>query len=1151
MNEDAALLASLLDHMPSGLLHLGPEGRILRTNGRLGELFGISPAAVGGSLGGWLDQLQAAGRLRCPLDRAVLEAQFASPSGKARWQLVSGNLLELSVQAMPDGGRLCLWTEAPTEESLAEERARMAHMLENISDSVVLMDAEGRILQNSNRSGALLGMPDHLAQAGSTHQDILRFLYRRGDFGFDQDEDSFIAERRARILAAGRLTYSQRMPDGRWAEYSFRTLAGGELLVMVRDVTELRQALAKLEAGRIEREEDRRRANLLLENTRDIVILTAADGRILESSSRSNAMFGLPPELFAPGAHRRDILRALYRRGDFGFEMGEEEFIQDVRAQLAGPTPLQRTRQMPDGRWAEFNLITREDGLFVISVRDVTELKEAQLALEREQETLRLVVDNMSDGVMLFDAQMRWRMLSRPLVKFLDLPEQFCKLGTSARDVIGWQMKRGDFGTPPEDPEEFEQALDSRIANLRQPGGTQYIRKTQAGYWLDVRMQHLPDGGMLAFYRDVTRLKQQEEQTEAERSLLREVLNSMQEMVVLLDPEARILLSNGWGRNLLDLPEALVQPGALMADAMAHMYRRGDFGFDVPEDDIVHGRVKDVLAGPLHLTRRTVAGKWLEFSYTPISGGRVVTVGRDVTSLKDSEQAAIAARDAAEAGARAKASFLAAMSHEIRTPMNGVLGMLEILARSELKPDQARSVQVMRESAEGLLRIVDDVLDFSKIEAGRLEIEELPFSLRGLIEGTVETLVPAASTRGLKLFADPPAPGPDWLSGDPTRVRQILFNLIGNALKFTERGYVRISAETRANGRSALLTLQVEDSGIGMDPETLARLFQPFTQADSSTTRRFGGTGLGLSIVRRLAELMEGEVSAESEVGRGSRFTVTLRLGLAAQAAQVERAREDAPGAGPSAEGAAEQEGVLVVDDHPVNREVIGRQLELIGLQSDMAEGGAQALGLWRQRRHGIVLLDIHMPGMDGFELARAIRQEEQAEDLSRTTLIAVTANALKGEAERCYAAGMDGFLAKPVTLDGLSRMLGRWLPGLPGAQRGGTLFDPEAMRSLFGQDRERLSSILENFSETALRDLAALQSAQALDVVVEIAHRLKGAARMVGARLLAEQAQGVEHAARAGGLGAAQAAASQLPALLDETMRVARPALAPAEEAK
>ncbi|MBY0336200.1 MAG: response regulator, partial [Acetobacteraceae bacterium] len=236
--------------------------------------------------------------------------------------------------------------------------------------------------------------------------------------------------------------------------------------------------------------------------------------------------------------------------------------------------------------------------------------------------------------------------------------------------------------------------------------------------------------------------------------------------------------------------------------------------------------------------------------------------------------------------------------------------------------------------------------------------------------------------------------------------------------------------------------------------------------------------------------------------------------------------------------------GVLVVDDHPVNREVIGRQLELIGLQADMAEGGAQALAAWRARRHGIVLLDIHMPGMDGFDLARAIRQEEQAKGLDRTTLVAVTANALKGEAERCYGAGMDGFLAKPVTLDGLSKMLGRWVPGLSGQAPAGTLFDPEALRGLFGQDRERLASILETFAETAAEDLAALQAAREAKPITEIAHRLKGSARMVGARLLAERAQGVEEAAKAGGLGAAQAAAAELPGLLAETLKVARPTL-------
>jgi signal transduction histidine kinase/DNA-binding NarL/FixJ family response regulator len=569
---------------------------------------------------------------------------------------------------------------------------------------------------------------------------------------------------------------------------------------------------------------------------------------------------------------------------------------------------------------------------------------------------------------------------------------------------------------------------------------------------------------------------------------------------------------------------------------------RGDFGPLADPDAFAAERERQVLEGELtHITRRTSGGRWAEFTYTRMASGRVISQGRDVTVLKESEQAAIAAKEAAEAAAQAKSAFLAAMSHEIRTPMNGVLGMLEVLGRGELKPEQARSVTVMRESAQSLLRILDDVLDFSKIEAGRMEIEALPFSLSGIIEGMIETLTPEAARRNLALFANPAPGGPDWLEGDPTRVRQILFNLVGNALKFTERGFVRIASEVRAQKGAALLTLTVEDSGVGMDEATLARLFQPFTQADSSTTRRFGGTGLGLSIVRRLAELMGGTVAAESTPGKGSRFTVTLRLGLSSAPAAT------LPRGGPAPVMRAERgtAEVMVVDDHPVNREVLLRQLEILGIGARTANDGAEAFVRWQAERPGIVLLDIHMPVMDGFDLARAIRAAEQRQDLPRTTLIAVTANALKGEAERCYSAGMDGFLTKPVTVEGLSRTLGRFLPALAGAGagavQGGQLFDPEALRGLFGQDRARLATILESFAEQARLDIAGLAGAP-LEARGQAAHRLKGAARMVGARLLAEQAQALEEAAKAGRTEAAEAAQAKLFPLLEQTLKVARP---------
>jgi signal transduction histidine kinase/CheY-like chemotaxis protein/HPt (histidine-containing phosphotransfer) domain-containing protein len=504
-----------------------------------------------------------------------------------------------------------------------------------------------------------------------------------------------------------------------------------------------------------------------------------------------------------------------------------------------------------------------------------------------------------------------------------------------------------------------------------------------------------------------------------------------------------------------------------------------------------------------------------------------------------------AARAEAEAANRAKSTFLAAMSHEIRTPMNGVLGMMEVLERSRLEPSQARSLAVMRESAHALLRIIDDVLDFSKIDAGRMDIEAMPFSLSELVAGTVETMLPQALQKRLALFADPPGAGPDWITGDPMRVRQILFNLVGNAIKFTERGFVRVSTGSHARGDgSVLVSVTVIDSGIGLDEATRARLFEPFTQADSSTTRRFGGTGLGLSIVRRLAQLMGGDVTVESAPREGSRFTVTLclaRAGPAAAAAPI--AWQYVPAPMMPQKSAAR---LLVADDHPVNLEVILRQLELLGLSAEVAEDGATALALWRKAPHALVLLDLHMPVLDGFGLAKAIRHEEAKRGLPRTGLIAVTADALKGEDMRCFAAGMDGFLPKPVSIDALARTLARWMPDLvataaPGDVPAGALFDPEALRSLFGGDAARLAGLLQNFADSAARDIAALRRAPDAKQLAAAAHRLNGAARMAGARLMAERAMRVEAAAKAGDLASTRRAADGMEALLAETLRVMR----------
>ena len=311
-----------------------------------------------------------------------------------------------------------------------------------------------------------------------------------------------------------------------------------------------------------------------------------------------------------------------------------------------------------------------------------------------------------------------------------------------------------------------------------------------------------------------------------------------------------------------------------------------------------------------------------------------------------------------------------------------------------------------------------------------MDIESLPFSLDSLVAGTVEAMLPQARRKHLELFTDPPDGGPDWISGDPTRVRQILYNLVGNAIKFTDRGFVRVGAFSRAGaGRTMLVTLIVADSGIGIDETTRARLFEPFTQADSSTTRRFGGTGLGLSIVRRVSQLMGGDVVVESIPGEGSRFTVTLSLAQAEPAPVAVETTGQRLTTGLIQRPSTAR--LLVADDHPVNLEVILRQLELLGLSADIAEDGAAALALWQKTHHAIIMLDLHMPVLDGFGLAKAIQREEAKQKLPRSALIAVTADVLAGKDTRCLASGMDGFLPKPISLAALTRILGRWIPDL------------------------------------------------------------------------------------------------------------------------
>ncbi|HEY6877309.1 MAG TPA: PAS domain S-box protein [Polyangiales bacterium] len=863
----------------------------------------------------------------------------------------------------------------------------------------------------------------------------------------------------------------------------------------------------------------------------------------LELGLRSSQASIFEFDLVAGGALSRSTLINFWE--PLGYELpGASASLQDQLAQVLSPDDLQRLMQQAaaclrdslpsfqidfqvrhrDGAWLwrlARGVALRSDAGelrgFIGSVVDITDLKRAERALRASETRFRSTFENASVGMALAD-------MDGTTFEGNDALSQF--LGYERNELVGLNVRKITVPDESEtDAQNRARLQQGRVASFTRD--KRYLRKDGSAVWGNVSASAIEwDGAgrptlLLALVQDISERKRLEQDLARAKELLELAIRSSD--VAIFELELADGKLEGCSQTYFNFYEALGYDVPHVTPSYAELMDRvlPDW-----ERERVPRLIQSYLDGALptfelehQLRHRDGSLHWKIARGVVLRdqdgrARRFIGTSIDITELKRVSADLQQAREAAETANRAKDEFLANVSHEIRTPMNAILGMTELVLDSTHTKQQRRLLSMVKSAASNLLSIIDDLLDFSKIAAGKLALDPIDFSLRLILDETVGALSVRAQRKGLALYYEVQPDVPDRLRGDAGRLRQILMNLVGNAIKFTVQGRVDVEVSGEESTDEVGLSVVVRDTGIGIPRDKQADIFRAFEQADSSSTRKYGGTGLGLTISAQLAALMGGDIRVESELGIGSTFTFGARFKRARRELPEPSVLRSSPRPPPRAARGLQ---VLVAEDNELNVVLLEHLLMQAGHQAEFASDGGRTLALLSEGNFDLLLLDLHMPEIDGFEVVRRIRAREQGRG-THLPIVAVSARSSESDRQRCFEAGIDDFVAKPVEAAALWAAIERVVARL--APRGlSSWLSPHAILGACDGHEALLAKMCSAFRRTVPVQLQRVEQAVASDDLVtasQAAHMLRGTLSAFS-KLAEDLTRSLEDAAQAG----------------------------------